>query len=117
MDERMSAAEVIAAVIKRAEDDAYLHGAWNSRPNVEPQAVLDALREAGWALTALPKPDDDQGDGIAFWTDQEVGVADGMVVARFDPGNEAIYYEPDAAKALATALLAAAAAVSQDGEQ
>ena len=58
MDERMSesAAEVIAVVIRRAEDDAYLHGAWNSRPEVDPQAVLDALREAGYGVVKLPEP-------------------------------------------------------------
>ncbi|AEL97677.1 hypothetical protein SEA_NUEVOMUNDO_7 [Mycobacterium phage NuevoMundo] len=66
------------------------------------------------AVIQLPEPDDDHGDGIAFWTAQEVGVADGMVVARFDPGNEAIYYEPSEAWETVAAL--AAAAVVAEGE-
>lgn len=68
--------------------------------------VLLAL--PGVAVIQLPEPDDDHGDGIAFWTDQEVGVADGMVVARFDPGNDAIHYEPTVAKTLGITLYAAA---------
>ncbi|AXN53240.1 hypothetical protein PBI_HARLEY_78 [Mycobacterium phage Harley] len=68
----------------------------------------------GVAVIQLPEPDDDHGDGIAFWTAQEVGVADGMVVARFDPGNEAIYYEPS--EAWETVAVLAAAAVVAEGE-
>lgn len=52
----MSPEEVIAGVIRQAEDDAYLHGAWNSRPDVEPADVLDALRAAGYAVVKLPQP-------------------------------------------------------------
>jgi len=69
----------------------------------------------GVAVIQLPEPDADHGDGIAFWTAQEVGVADGMVVARFDPGNEAIYYEPSEAWETVAAL--AAAAVVATGEE
>jgi len=36
----------------------------------------------GVAVIQLPEPDDDHGDGIAFWTAQEVGVADGQEVVR-----------------------------------
>ncbi|AXC35266.1 hypothetical protein SEA_CLIFTON_72 [Mycobacterium phage Clifton] len=75
--------------------------------------VLDAV--PGVAVIQLPEPDADHGDGIAFWTAQEVGVADGMVVARFDPGNEAIYYEPSEAWETVAAL--AAAAVVATGEE
>ncbi|AEK10570.1 hypothetical protein SEA_AJAY_76 [Mycobacterium phage Ajay] len=71
----------------------------------------------GVAVIQLPEPDDDHGDGIAFWTAQEVGVADGMVVARFDPGNEAIYYEPSEAWKVTSALAAAAAAAMATGEE
>lgn len=89
-----------------------LHEQGAQFPNIGAMRVLEALREAGWELVKLPKPDDDQGDGIAFWTEQEVGVADGMVVARFDPGgNEAIYFDPAVAYAAAVALLAAARVV------
>ncbi|ACU41259.1 hypothetical protein ET08_12 [Mycobacterium phage ET08] len=77
---------------------------------VDPGEILaDALLSLpGVAVIQLPEPDDDHGDGIAFWTAQEVGVADGMVVARFDPGNEAIYYEPSEAWETVAALAAAA---------
>ncbi|AAN16666.1 hypothetical protein MOMOMIXON_5 [Mycobacterium phage MoMoMixon] len=78
-------------------------------------ATCEALASLpGVAVIQLPEPDDDHGDGIAFWTAQEVGVADGMVVARFDPGNEAIYYEPSEAWETVAAL--AAAAVVAEGE-
>ncbi|QGJ93714.1 hypothetical protein SEA_HANNACONDA_73 [Mycobacterium phage Hannaconda] len=78
---------------------------------VDPGEILaDALLSLpGVAVIQLPEPDADHGDGIAFWTAQEVGVADGMVVARFDPGNEAIYYEPSEAWETVAALAAAAA--------
>ncbi|AEN79639.1 hypothetical protein PLEIONE_15 [Mycobacterium phage Pleione] len=77
---------------------------------VDPGEILaDALLSLpGVAVIQLPEPDADHGDGIAFWTAQEVGVADGMVVARFDPGNEAIYYEPSEAWETVAALAAAA---------
>lgn len=122
MDERMSesAAEVIAESLNT--EIVGHSGDYNGGRLTYSRSLglaiqgLDALREAGYGVVKLPKPDDDHGDGIAFWTDQEVGVADGMVVARFDPGNEAIYYNPTVAKDLASALLAAAAAVSQDGD-
>lgn len=83
-------------------------GEWAEDMDETVEHLADVLLGlSGVAVTQLPEPDDNHGDGIAFWTDQEVGVADGMVVARFDPGSEAIYYEPRAAKALAAALLAA----------
>ncbi|AYD83494.1 hypothetical protein SEA_FUDGETART_14 [Mycobacterium phage FudgeTart] len=77
---------------------------------VDPGEILaDALLSLpGVAVIQLPEPDADHGDGIAFWTAREVGVADGMVVARFDPGNEAIYYEPSEAWETVAALAAAA---------
>ena len=118
MDERMSesAAEVIAGVIKQSEDDAYLHGAWNSRPEVDPQVVLDALREAGWIVEKLPEPDhrEEATDDENGRTDYEAGD-----VSVFDDGEIHVFgavWEPAAVRHFGLSLLAAAA-VSQDGER
>ena len=96
MDERMSesAAEVIAGVIKQSEDDAYLHGAWNSRPEVEPQAVLDALREAGWKLIHPESMTrvDIIGPGVKeFWADEWDALIqdDGATLKLFQVGDGA----------------------------
>ena len=122
MDERMSesAAEVIAGVIKQSEDDAYLHGAWNSRPEVEPQAVLDALREAGYGVVKLPEPTGRWAEGPE-WRDFISGAIHAVVWTGDAPGSTVMVQNvepgsltPDQAHDLAAALLAAAAAVSQD---
>jgi len=123
MSEFPSAAEVIAGVIKRAEDDAYLHGAWNSRPDVEPQAVLDALREKGWAVVKLPEPTATDDDGQVFFGEYDVR-ADPTgsrqfrrVITDFGLGSECRQeFTPAGARYWAGLLLAAAAAVSQDGD-
>ena len=105
MSEYPSAAEVIAGVIKRAEDDAYLHGAWNSRPDVEPQAVLDALREAGWAVVPLPELQADFREHTALA--EAAHARNDIAEANYQYGR---------ADTL-TKILAAAAAASQDGEK
>lgn len=73
--------------------------------------ALHALKAAGYAVVALPKPDDDHGDGIAFWWSQQrddVGAVDGLVVVRSELGDS--HHDTDDARALAAALLAAAEA-------
>lgn len=107
--------EALSEALKRLwtdPEDAADQAAWDALPGKLADAVASL---PGVAVIQLPEPDDDHGDGIAFWTAQEVGVADGMVVARFDPGNEVIYYEPSEAWKVASAL--AAAAVVATGEE
>lgn len=115
MDERMSesAAEVIAGVIKQSEDDAYLHGAWNSRPEVEPQAVLDALREAGWELVRTQEPlwrtDTSKGWKILIGGEPEDVYRRGDVITVSGSAS----FEAEDIPDLVAALLSA---VSQDGD-
>ncbi|ALA48205.1 hypothetical protein PBI_SHIFA_10 [Mycobacterium phage Shifa] len=100
--------EALSEALKRLwtdPEDAADQAAWDALPGKLADAVASL---PGVAVIQLPEPDADHGDGIAFWTAQEVGVADGMVVARFDPGNEAIYYEPSEAWETVAALAAAA---------
>jgi hypothetical protein len=78
--------------------------------------AVDALLSLpGIAITQLPTPDDDHHDGIAFWWQSaDVGVSDGMVLAKFDPGTESLWFYPELARDIAGALLAAAAAAEAD---
>jgi len=52
-------ADTLRKAIAKAEDDAYLHGAWNSKPELDPDevaaAVVDALRglEREWGSQML----------------------------------------------------------------
>jgi hypothetical protein len=76
--------------------------------------VLSALRDSGFAIVELPEPDDDHHDGIAFWWQSaEVGANGDMVITQLDPGSEAIWFNPDVARGVAAALLAAANAAEQ----
>lgn len=104
----MSPEEVIASVIKRAEDDAYLHGAWNSRPDVQPADVLEALRSSGYAVIALPEPNQGWGVHPGFMVDESyiVGASPEQVFLEDDDAVTAL--PPSKARAIAAALLAAA---------
>lgn len=76
--------------------------------------VLEELAIGRCIIVELPEPDDDHRDGIAFWWQSaEVGASDGMVITRLDPGSESIWLNPEVARNVAAALLAAADAAEQ----
>ncbi|QZT61265.1 hypothetical protein [Mycolicibacterium austroafricanum] len=121
MDERMSesAAEVIAAELEyKANADLSVPFARGRVAN----AVLDALREAGWELVKLPEPTGRWAEGPE-WRDFISGAIHAVVWTGDAPGSTVMVQNvepgsltPDQAHDLAAALLAAAAAVSQGGE-
>lgn len=39
-------ADTLRKAIAKAEDDAYLHGAWNSKPELDPDEVASAVVDA-----------------------------------------------------------------------
>lgn len=129
MDERMSesAAKVIAQHRKLWSDTvASCSGCdWSHFGNItrtdlaHASHVLDALREAGWELVKLPQPDQDDEDGIGWGyeplTDWGVFVSRDIVDGRVYDQNGGV--KPADARLIASWWLAAAAAVSQDGEK
>lgn len=109
-----TARDVLAAVFKRAEDDAYLHGAWNSKPTVTPDDILDALRAARVAVIPLPEPTDgpDKTGHVRFSDGSEVGTV------TTDVGSGVVWadgweWDVNQARDVAAVWLAAAAAAEE----
>lgn len=98
----MSAAEALESALSESGLDEM----------ADPSDILDALKAAGYAVVELPKPVAEHvGDGDG--TEWETGIPDGLVTSYTTPPEVFIDSDSlriDQARALAAALLAAAAA-------
>ena len=126
MDERMSAAEVIAASLNTeivGHSGDYNGGRLTYSRSLDLAIQgLDALREAGWEVVKLPEPTGRWAEGPE-WRDFISGAIHAVVWTGDAPGSTVMVQNvepgsltPDQAHDLAAALLAAAAAVSHDGD-